>query len=371
MNNKPDERVVEVHVKPRPYPVFIGVGLFGDLGSRVRNSVAGKRALVITDETVGPLHAQPAVASMRAAGFETQLVTVPPGEHTKSLEWVARLYDKLAEFRMDRTCPVLALGGGVVGDLAGFAAATWMRGLPFVQCPTTIVSDVDASVGGKTGVNHASGKNMIGSFYQPLFVLIDTATLQTLGERDFRAGLAESIKHAVIRDTDFFSWHEQNVDHLLACDTAALAALVEHNVRIKASIVSQDERETTGLRALLNFGHTVGHAIETIMSRGDNPWRHGECVAVGMAAAAEISVAAGKLDRASAERIVALLDRASLPTQAPLASRRDEILSLMHSDKKVAAGQIRFVLADRIGWATLYDNLDPEWVEAGLTRVLG
>lgn len=370
MSGAARERVVQVNVQPRAYPVFIGAGLLSALGPRLAERVKGRRSLVVTDNTVGPLHGGPVVTSLAEAGFKFQVVSLPAGEESKSLECVARLYDSMADFRMDRTCPVVALGGGVIGDLAGFAAATWMRGVPLVQCPTTLVSDVDASVGGKTGVNHRSGKNMIGSFHQPLFVLIDTAALKTLGERDFRAGISESIKHAVIRDAHFFAWHEQNVDHILAYDTEALGALVERNVRIKADIVSQDERETSGLRALLNFGHTVGHAIETLMTRSDDPWRHGECVAVGMVAAAEMSVVSGRLDRASAERIVNLIRRAGQPVTAPLAARRAEIDSLMHSDKKVAAERLRFVLVDRIGWAGLYDDIKSEWIEAGLNRVL-
>lgn len=363
------ERIVSVNVEPR-YPVFIGAGLLGSLGLRLAERVKSRRAMVITDENVGPLYGKTAMDSLRAAGFDAATFVVPAGDGTKSLEWVSRIYDALADARIDRTSPLIALGGGVVGDLTGFVAATWVRGVPFVQCATTIEADVDASVGGKTAVNHASGKNMIGAFYQPLFVLIDTATLRTLSERDFRAGLAESIKHAVIRDADFFAWHEENVDHVLACDTDALGALVEHNVRIKADVVSQDERETSGLRALLNFGHTVGHAIESLMARQGDPWRHGEAVAAGMVAAAEMSVVAGRLDRASAERIASLIARLGLPVTAPLAGQRDRIISLMQSDKKVAAGKLRFVLADCIGRATLYDDIKSEWIEAGLDRVL-
>ncbi len=363
------ERVVQVKVEPR-YPVFIAAGLLGELGPRLAERVKSRRAMLVTDENVGPLYARTAMESLRKAGFDSSTFVVPAGDATKSLEWVSRIYDALADARIDRTSPVVALGGGVVGDLTGFVAATWLRGVPFVQCATTIEADVDASVGGKTAVNHASGKNMIGAFYQPLFVFIDTATLRTLSERDFKAGLAESIKHAVIRDAEFFAWHEQNAANVLAYDTDALGALVEHNVRIKADIVSQDERETTGLRALLNFGHTVGHAIESLMARQGDPWRHGEAVAVGMVAAAEMSTVAGRLDRASAERIISLIARMGLPVTASLAGQRDKVVSLMQSDKKVAAGNLRFVLADRIGWATLYDDIRPEWIEAGLNRVL-
>jgi len=229
---------------------------------------------------------------------------------------------------------------------------------------------VDASVGGKTGVNHASGKNMIGSFYQPRFVLIDTATLRTLSDRDYRAGLAESVKHAIIRDAEFFSWHEQNANTVLQYDAEALGALVAHNVRIKAEVVARDEREESGYRALLNFGHTVGHAVETAMARRGDPWRHGECVAVGMAAACEMSVVAGRLDRSSVDRVIALLQRLGLPIRAPLAGARDEIIRLMSADKKAAGDRIRFVLAEAIGRARLSEDVEGRWVAAGLDLVL-
>jgi 3-dehydroquinate synthase len=367
----PSERVVEVGLEGRSYPIVIGARVLGTLGPRLRERIARARAVaVITDENVGPLYGEAALTSLRGAEFEPVLLTVPAGDATKSLESVSRLYDALAEARIDRASPVVALGGGVVGDLTGFVAATWLRGVPFIQCPTTIEADVDASVGGKTGVNHASGKNMIGAFYQPRFVLIDTSTLRTLSERDFRAGLAESIKHAVVRDADFFDWHERNAATVLECDTNALGELIERNVRIKAEIVALDEREVSGMRALLNFGHTVGHAIESAMARRGDPWRHGECVAVGMVAAAEMSVVAGRLDATSARRIQASIDRLGLPVTAPLASAREEINGLMRSDKKVAAGKLRFVLADRIGQATLYDDIREEWIAAGLDAVL-
>lgn len=370
MSNTNKERIVPVEIQPHPYQVIIGGGILDTLGGRLAEVVKAKRVAVITDDTVGPLYAKQAMSSLRDADFEPTLLTVPSGETSKSLQMVRCLYDDLAEARIDRSSSIVALGGGVIGDLAGFAAATWLRGVPYVQCPTTLVSAVDSSVGGKTGVNHASGKNMIGSFYQPQLVLIDTATLKTLSERDFWAGLAESIKHGIIRDADFFAWHEQNVDNILGYDLEALNTLSEHNVRIKADIVAQDERELTGLRALLNFGHTIGHAIESSMARAGDPWRHGECVAVGMVAACEMSVVAGKLDGKSAERVTALLKRAKLPTSAPMVSTRSELMELMRSDKKVADGKIRFVLIDAVGNAHLYEDIQPSWIEAGLDRVI-
>lgn len=367
---KPSEREVEVEVRPHPYSVIIGAGVLDTLGSRVGRIVKGRRAFVVTDENVGPLYAEQTLASLRQGGFEAAVQVVPAGDATKSLETLAKLYDAVAEAGIDRTCPVIALGGGVVGDLTGFLAATWMRGVPFVQCATTVEADVDASVGGKTAVNHPRGKNMIGSFYQPVLVLIDTATLRTLSERDFRAGLAESVKHAVIRDGEFFTWHEEHADTLIACDLESLGELLERNVRIKAEIVAQDEREVTGVRALLNFGHTIGHAIETGMARRGEPWRHGEAVATGMIAAAHMSVRAGMLDRASAERIARLVERIGLPVTAPLAAARDEMWQLMRLDKKSAAGKIRFVLAERLGHAILCEQIEPAWIEAGLDSVL-
>jgi 3-dehydroquinate synthase len=383
------DRVVQVDVQPRAYPVVIGSGVLAQLGERLAACVKGRRTVIITDQNVGPLYGQTVLDSLRSAGFEAIVITMPPGEKSKSLEAVAGIYDELAEAKIDRACPLVSLGGGVMGDLTGFVAATWLRGVPFVQCSTTIEADVDASVGGKTAVNHASGKNMIGAFYQPQFVLMDIDTIRTLSERDYIAGLAESIKHAVIRDAGFFDLHEQHADAIRRRDPAILPALLERNVQIKAGIVAQDERETTGLRALLNFGHTVGHAIETLMSREETgrmpvphgttgrmpvphegPWRHGEAVGTGMVAAAEISVAAGRLGRAAAERIIALIERMGLPLHAPLAGSREQILQLMSVDKKVAAGKLRFVLADRIGDAHLYDDVQPAWIEAGLDRVL-
>jgi len=370
MKNDAAERIIQVQVQPRPYAVIIQPDGLATLGHRLAEQVSPTRSLVVTDDFVGPLHAEKAVASLRDAGFDATLQTVPAGEATKSLESAARLYDALAEARLDRHSPMVAVGGGVVGDLTGFVAATWLRGIPFVQCPTTLEADVDASVGGKTGLNHPSGKNRVGAFYQPLFVLIDTATLSSLSVRDFKAGLAESIKHAVIADAGFFEWHERHADQIMSLDLDALGEMVERNVAIKANVVARDEREVSGHRALLNFGHTAGHAIETAMARRHEPWRHGEAIAVGIVAAAEISVLAGKLDRGSADRIIALIDRVGLPTHAPLASSRDELLNLMQADKKAAAGRIRFVLADDIGHAQLYDHIDPDWIDMALDRIL-
>jgi len=369
MSDQLGQRVVQVQVSP-PYPVFIRPGGLADIGRILAERVKARRVFVITDSNVGPLYGKQAEQSLREAGFETTFYTVGAGERAKSLDNAARIYDALAAARIDRACSAVSLGGGVVGDLTGFVAATWMRGIPFAQCSTTVEANVDASVGGKTAVNHSSGKNLIGAFYQPRFVLIDPAVLTTLSERDFRAGLAESVKHAVIRDAAFFDWHEQRADDLRERRIDCLPELFERNVRIKAAVVARDEREVSGERALLNFGHTIGHAIEAAMARRDDPWRHGEAVAVGMVAAAEMSVAAGRLDRGAAERIAAVIERIGLPTSAPLADARTELAALMALDKKVAAGQLRFVLADAIGQAGLYANIQPAWINAAFDRVL-
>ena len=370
MRNSQDKRIVRVEVQPRPYPVIIDPGGLTSLGALLAEHVQAHRVFMVTDTNVGPLYGESALTSLRDAGFEPTLYTIEAGEASKSLATAARIYDALAQAGIDRACPAVSLGGGVVGDLTGFVAATWMRGIPFAQCSTTTEANVDASVGGKTAVNHTAGKNLIGAFYQPRFVLIDPAVLKTLSKRDFRAGLAESIKHAVIRDADFFDWHERHAAAIRSCRLDRIPELLERNVRIKADIVAQDERELTGVRSLLNFGHTVGHAIESALARQDDPWRHGEAVAVGMVAACEMSVAAGRLDRTSAEQIVAVIQATGLPITAPLADARDELRKLMHADKKVAAGKLRFVLANAIGQAALYDDIQPSWIAAGLDRVI-
>jgi len=370
MSGLRDKRIVRVEVQPRPYPVIIQSGGLASLGALLAECVRAHRAFVVTDSNVGPLYGETVLTSLRDAGFEPTLYMIEAGEASKSPATAAKIYDALAGAGIDRACPAVSLGGGVVGDLTGFVAATWMRGIPFVQCSTTIEANVDASVGGKTAVNHPAGKNLIGAFYQPRFVLIDPAALKTLSHRDFRAGLAESIKHAVIRDAKFFEWHERHAAAIRSCRLDHIPELLERNVRIKAEIVAQDEHELTGIRSLLNFGHTVGHAIESAMARRDAPWRHGEAVAVGMVAACEMSAVAGRLDRGSAERIVSVIRETGLPVTAPLADARSELLDLMRVDKKVSAGKLRFVLADAIGRAALYDDIQTAWIAAGLDRVL-
>jgi 3-dehydroquinate synthase len=281
-------------------------------------------------------------------------VVVPDGEDHKDWATLDRVIGELLAHRCDRRTAIVALGGGVVGDLAGFAAATYQRGVPFVQVPTTLLAQVDSSVGGKTAINHALGKNMVGAFYQPRLVLADMDTLTTLPERELRAGLAEVIKHGAIRDAELFAWLEGNVERLLARDPDALAHAVKRSVEIKAEVVARDERET-GERALLNFGHTFGHAIETGLGYGT--WLHGEAVAAGMVMAAELSARLGLLDGASVDRLRRLIERAGLPVRAP-ALAPERWLELMAVDKKAAGGRVRFVLLHGLGAAGLHGGVD-------------
>jgi 3-dehydroquinate synthase len=306
---------------------------------------------------VGPAYSGALEASLKGAGFEPVRATVPAGEEHKTVAVVAAIYDQLLTAGIERTTPVIALGGGVIGDMAGFAAATILRGVPFVQVPTTLLSMVDASVGGKTGVNHAVGKNLIGAFHQPIAVIADTATLRTLPERELRSGLAECIKHNIIRDAEGFAELERNVTRALKLDLDYLTDLVAHNVAIKAGVVANDPYER-GERAHLNFGHTFGHAIETV-SRYE--YAHGECVALGMVAASRTSVKLAMLDEPSCDRIVRVIDAAGLPTRG-LTLPVDQVVTAMIYDKKVIAGKVRFVLPTRIGEVVIRDDVPADVV---------
>jgi 3-dehydroquinate synthase len=302
---------------------------------------------VITDANVAPLHAAKALESLAVGGFEASLITVPAGETAKRLKTIQTCYDQLAAGRLERKSFIVALGGGVVGDLAGFAAATYLRGLPFVQAPTTLLAQVDSSVGGKVGVNLRAGKNLVGAFHQPRLVLCDLDTLATLPERELRAGLAEVIKYGVIHDARLFQRLERDMPKLLARDPRTTGAVVARCCQIKAEVVSQDETES-GRRAILNFGHTVGHALEAISAYGK--YLHGEAVAIGMAAAARLSRAVLGLSERDVARIERLLAGAGLPTSVELSARqRARLLAAMRLDKKVAGGEVKFVLARQLG----------------------
>ena len=354
---------VRVELGPRSYPIYIASGSLKELGKIAGRYLTGKRVLVVTNPVVAGFHGGTVKQSLAGAGFTVCEAEIPDGEEFKNLSTVAGLYDKALEGGLERGDAVLALGGGVVGDVAGFVAATYMRGVPFVQVPTTLLAQVDSSVGGKVGVNHPRGKNIIGAFYQPKFVLIDPDTLSTLPPREVRAGLAEVIKYGVIWDAAFFSWLETNIIQVLSLEPAALEYAIATSCRIKAAVVSADEKEE-GMRAILNFGHTVGHALEAVT--GYQRFVHGEAVAVGMVAAARLAVRLGYLTPAEVGRMAALLSRTGLPQAVPPNIIPEALLEAMHRDKKVARGRLTFVLPEAIGRVRIVQGVPEEEVRAAL-----
>ena len=359
---------VTVALADRSYPILIGSGLLRS-ASEMARLIPARDLLLVSNTTVAPLYAATLHATLRASLPERRIVDVilPDGERHKTLDMVARMLDVLVANRFGRDCCVLALGGGVVGDTAGFAAACYQRGVDFLQLPTTLLAQVDSSVGGKTGVNHAGGKNLIGAFHQPRAVIADTDTLATLPARQLRAGLAEVIKYGLIVDAAFFAWLEANISAFLARDTDALSYAIRRCCEIKAAIVRRDERET-GDRALLNLGHTFGHAIEAATEY--RSWLHGEAVAAGMYMAALASHSAGWLDAASLARVRALLLRAGLPLAAREVSA-NEALALMRMDKKVKAGQLRLVLLKGIGSSMISADYPADALTSTLTAQMG
>ncbi len=340
-------RTVNVPLGQRRYTIKIGDGLLNRLGPECARLKLGPRCAIITDTNVGRQYAQPAYNSLLRAGFEPSLIVVPAGETAKSLKVVQSCYDRLAAHRLERKSFLVALGGGVVGDLAGFVAATYLRGIPFVQVPTTLLAQVDSSVGGKVGVNLKAGKNLVGAFHQPRLVLCDLNTLGTLPMSEYRAGLAEVIKYGIIYDSTLFTRLERDLPKLLRREPKILTTIVARCCQIKAEVVGQDETEN-GLRAILNFGHTIGHAIEAISGYGK--YLHGEAISIGQIAAARLSAILTRLPLNDATRITDLFRRAGLPIQVKLnASQRAKLFAAMKLDKKVSRGEIRFVLANRIG----------------------
>jgi len=340
-------RKVNVLLGKRSYAIKIAGGLLHRLGAECARLKLGKRCAIISDSNVAPRYAKVAREALAKAGFESFLIVVPAGETAKSMKSVESCYDQLAGRRMERKSFIVALGGGVVGDLAGFVAATYLRGIPFVQAPTTLLAQVDSSVGGKVGVNLIAGKNLVGAFYQPKLVLCDLDTMATLPGREYRAGLAEVIKYGIIYDAKLFERLERDLPKLLAREPKMLASIVARCCEIKAEVVRKDETEG-GSRAILNFGHTIGHALEAISHYGK--YLHGEAISIGQVAEAKLSVQILKLPATEAERMTKLFQRADLPTQVKLdAAQRRNLLGAMQLDKKVSAGEIRFVLACRIG----------------------
>lgn len=349
---------IRVELGERSYPIHIGSGILDDASLYAPHFEAG-RAAIVTNTVVAPLYLPRLRRALGAAGVQALEIVVADGEQAKDWRTLDKVLDALLEGRCDRQTPVVALGGGVVGDLAGFAAAVYQRGVPFVQVPTTLLAQVDSSVGGKTGINHPRGKNMIGAFHQPLAVISDVATLATLPPRELRAGIAEVIKHGLALDDAFVVWLEENIGRMLEGDASALTYAVRRSCELKASVVAADERES-GRRALLNFGHTFAHAIETGMGYGT--WLHGEAVAAGMVMAAELSVRAGFIGEPELSRVRDLIGRAELPAAGPTELSPERYLELMAVDKKAARGRIRFVLLEAIGRATLRADVDERLV---------
>jgi 3-dehydroquinate synthase len=342
--NEQNRISLNVELDERSYPITIGPRLLDDPALLSRH-LAGNKVAIVTNTTVAPLYLDKVAAPLRASGREVVEIVLPDGEEYKTWACLNQVFDALLANKCDRKTTLVALGGGVIGDMTGFAAATYMRGVPFVQIPTTLLAQVDSSVGGKTGINHPLGKNMIGAFYQPRAVLADTSTLGTLPARELSAGLAEVIKHGAILDGEFFDWIEQNIGKLVARDPAALAYAIARSCEIKADVVRKDEREG-GLRAVLNFGHTFGHAIEAGMGYGS--WLHGEAVGCGMVMAADLSHRIGLVDAATVERVRALVQAAGLPVVAPdLGAER--WIELMEVDKKNEGGAIKFILLKPLG----------------------
>jgi 3-dehydroquinate synthase len=340
-------RIVNVPLGRRSYVIKIGAGLLDTIGRECGRAHPGKRCAIISDSKVAPLFGRQVKVSLGRAGIEAELVVVPAGEVSKSLKSVEKCYDRLAAHRLERQSFIVALGGGVVGDLAGFVAATYLRGIPFVQVPTTLLAQVDSSVGGKVGVNLKAGKNLVGAFHQPRLVLCDLDTLRTLPIREYRAGLAEVIKYGIIYDADLFDRLERDLEKLLRRDPKVLAGVIARCCEIKADVVAQDETES-GLRAILNFGHTIGHALEAISHYGK--YLHGEAISIGQVAAAKLSGEILGLAGQDIERIEKLFHRAGLPTNFALnQGQRKKLFAAMKLDKKVSAGEIKFVLARRIG----------------------
>ena len=351
----------------RSYAIVVGQGVIDSLGSAL-TALAARRAIVVADEAIAATHAARAIASLGRAGVETTLLVVPAGEASKSAAEAARLWNELARLAVDRRTHVVAVGGGVVGDLTGFVAATFARGLPLWQVPTTLVAQVDSAIGGKTGINLDTGKNLVGAFWQPRGVVADIDTLATLPDREFTSGLAEVLKYGVILDADLFAWLEANAPAIRRRDPAALLHIVERSAALKAHVVERDEHETSGLRAILNYGHTFAHAFET--AAGYGTLLHGEAVAIGMAAAARLAAALGRVGPDVVARQDALLTALGLPVAAndlswtpPVA---DELITIMGRDKKTVDGRLRFVLPTRIGHVELVDDIDAALVRGVL-----
>ncbi|MCK5122381.1 MAG: 3-dehydroquinate synthase [Methylococcales bacterium] len=356
---------LRVELNEKSYPIYIGSGLLQQKALLTKH-IKAKQVLIVTNTTVSPLYLDKVVKQLD--GFQLEVIELPDGEQYKNLEHITKVFDKLLENKFSRNATLIALGGGVIGDMGGFAAACYQRGIPFIQIPTTVLAQVDSSVGGKTGVNHPLGKNMIGAFYQPQCVVVDMDVLDTLDDRQLIAGIAEVIKYGLIRDLELFEWLEKNITLLLARDKQALAYVIERSCQNKAEIVAEDEFES-GVRAILNLGHTFGHAIETGMGYGK--YLHGEAVAIGIGYAADLSKRMGWITDADVKRIIALLKSAKLPVQPPKEMDVSQFIDLMAVDKKNVDGKIRLILLESIGKATLPVSVEQSLLEQTLKNYAG
>ena len=357
------EEVVRVELGARSYPIYIGAGIIEKIGPRLREHGAASRLAVVTNPTVAELYADRVCRSLEEAGFTPVLIEIPDGEEHKNLASLASIYDRLIGAKLDRGATLVALGGGVVGDIGGLAAATFLRGVSLVQVPTTLVAQVDASVGGKTAINHQAGKNLIGAFYQPRMVLADVEVLGSLPQRELVSGLAEVIKYAIILDADFFDFLETALPRALDADPEVLRRIVAVCCRLKAAVVGEDETES-GYRAVLNLGHTVGHAIEVLTDY--NRYLHGEAVAVGMVFAALLSEARGYCDPATGDRIRRLVERAGLPLEVPRDIDAEALAGAIGVDKKTRDGAVKFVCVEAIG-RTRFERIEGRAIAAYLT----
>jgi 3-dehydroquinate synthase len=364
---------IPVNLPQQPYNVVIAAGGLDRIGPWLRDATLqatqlGHKILIVSNVEIFRHYGERVVASLEGGGFEVGSCILPAGERYKTLESVQKIYDSALEQRIERSSTLLALGGGVIGDMAGFAAATWLRGIPVVQVPTSLLAMVDASIGGKTGVNHPQGKNLIGAFHQPRLVLIDPEVLQTLPPREFRAAIAEVIKYGVIWDAELFEQMEacDRLDQLRSLPPELLQTILTRSCQAKVDVVTQDEKEA-GLRAILNYGHTIGHAIESLT--GYRQFNHGEAVGLGMLAAGAIGVDLGLWDQNSCDRQRALVEKAGLPTQVTTALDPAAVLNALQADKKVKAGRVRFILPTQIGAATITDQVPPEAVMGSLQQL--
>jgi 3-dehydroquinate synthase len=351
---------IRVELAERSYDIAIGSNVLEGVGDNLKSFGLSPKIALVSNPTVFSLYGERASVSVRKAGFDLLTVIIPDGEEYKDLLWVQHIYNELLKAKLDRLSALIALGGGVIGDIAGFAASTYMRGIPYIQMPTTLLAQVDSSVGGKTGVNHKLGKNMIGAFWQPRLVWIDVETLKTLPKRELLAGLAEVIKYGVIHDKGLFDLLEVNRDKILNLDRDALTNIIKRSCEIKAEVVSKDERES-GLRAILNYGHTIGHAIETVTEY--KRFLHGEAVAIGMCIEARLSQLLNFIDREQVLRIKAVIDSFGLPSEMPADIDINSILLSIQLDKKVVAGELKFILPEKIGSVRIHKGITEKFIK--------